>query len=259
MKKVYLIILSILLISVNQAYSQDTNLVYGCTNPLADNYNPDATEEDYTCYFNCDTLSVGFTVEEVNLTDSYVTIVADHSSPYGYNEFIWNFGDGSDLVYEEYPTHVYDDYGYYAVCVTMWTITVPDPVDWTVDFDTCEVYFCDSIGITLFAPQEDGFTLNIISETALSVNEFNNGITEMVVYPNPATNEISLNFELKQQENVIFCIYDHSGRLISKWNQNLASGLHSKEINLNDFTSGLYLLELTTLDSRQTKTFQIVE
>ena len=80
----------------------------------------------------------------------------------------------------------------------------------------------------------------------------------MVVYPNPATNEISLNFDLKNQENVTFSIYDHSGRMIDRWNRNLSSGLQKEIIQLDDYNSGLYLLELTTKDSRQSKSFQIV-
>lgn len=258
MKKIYLITLSFIILSVNQLFSQDTNLVYGCTNPLALNYNPDATAEDFSCDFSCDSNDISYSIEEINAADSYITLVANYTSLYEYNEISWNFGDGN-YSNEEYPTHIYEDYGNYAVCVTMWTLTTTEPVDWTMDFDTCQVSFCDSIGITLFAPQEDGFTLNIVSELSLGVAEFNSNISKMEIFPNPANDEITLNFDLKTNEQITYSIYDHSGKIIARWNRNLISGLQNEQINLNDYTSGLYLLELTTNDSRQTKTFQIVK
>lgn len=257
MKNTYLTIISILFLTIGTIYSQDTNLVYGCTNPLADNYNPDATTEDFSCYFNCDSNEVSFSVEEINVADSYITLLASMTSLYEFNEFSWNFGDGN-YSSEAFPTHVYEDYGIYDVCLYMWTLTVTDPVDWSMDFDTCEVIYCDSIGITLFAPQEDGFTLNIVSETSLGVNEFNVGISKMELFPNPTTNEIRLNFDLKKNEFLTFSIYDYSGRIVVRWNRNLLSGLHEELIDLSDYTPGMYLLELTTKDSRLTKNFQVV-
>jgi spore coat protein CotH len=72
------------------------------------------------------------------------------------------------------------------------------------------------------------------SYTALSIDEVNLEM-DVLVYPNPANNIVTIFFDADEQENVE--IYDIRGQLIYK--NNIAS---SSEIDLTDWGTGLYLI-----------------
>jgi len=98
---------------------------------------------------------------------------------------------------------------------------------------------------------EDGsyFTFGI-EDTILSIDD--NEISPFSVYPNPATDFITVNLSLEQIEKVE--IFDLNGRLIKTVNSDLSS---SQNIDVSNLQSGLYFITVNTPDASITKKFII--
>jgi hypothetical protein len=85
-------------------------------------------------------------------------------------------------------------------------------------------------------------------------NDFNNEVCSSVAaevvfeppYPNPATNQITLKFIMPEDGDVSIKLLDLSGKLMISENYNqLASGLITFIIGLDDVEAGMYLLDIT--------------
>ena len=66
------------------------------------------------------------------------------------------------------------------------------------------------------------------------------------LYPNPALNSITLQYELIKENNVVVTIYDGTGRNVFKSNWKQTEGVHKTNINISSFKNGIYLLRLST-------------
>lgn len=80
---------------------------------------------------------------------------------------------------------------------------------------------------------------------ALGVNDRFNSENNFVVFPNPTNSNIYLTFNLKQNQDLVFEIYDVTGKLISseKGKQNV--GNTTKLIETTNLGSGIYFLKVT--------------
>ncbi|MEO5675028.1 MAG: sialate O-acetylesterase [Chitinophagales bacterium] len=82
--------------------------------------------------------------------------------------------------------------------------------------------------VTPFSPK-----LGVQSEPAVSF------------YPNPATEETTLRFQLIEQTEVTISIYESSGRKVLEKNTgNINEGWHTQTINLSELSQGLYMIAL---------------
>lgn len=63
-------------------------------------------------------------------------------------------------------------------------------------------------------------------------------LNEMVIYPNPASGEISISFSVAQTENSFLEIYDMRGRLV--YSDDLPFGGGTLQLNISSFNSGVY-------------------
>ena len=69
------------------------------------------------------------------------------------------------------------------------------------------------------------------------------------IYPNPATNEINVNFTIHQEDAPIqMQIFDVLGRLVFEEKIQASIGLHQKEIDIQHYERGIYFLKLSTPD-----------
>lgn len=81
-----------------------------------------------------------------------------------------------------------------------------------------------------------------VEETDMPDNKAN-----AYVYPNPATNNINIAFPIESPSDVSIQIYDVLGRNVrSVLNKSIPVGQHHENINLDDLTSGIYTLKLTS-------------
>ena len=78
-----------------------------------------------------------------------------------------------------------------------------------------------------------------------------NGLTLYPVTPNPASEQVTFNFELDQTEEVILEVYQADGRIVQKKNLGQRSiGKHTAPLEINNLSSGSYFYGIVTDQSR---------
>lgn len=76
----------------------------------------------------------------------------------------------------------------------------------------------------------------------------------MNIYPNPAVNAISLNFNSNESGNLVISLTTLNGAVVKSYSEEkISSGFYSKSMNLNGITKGNYLLNGTLNNKNFTK------
>ena len=106
-------------------------------------------------------------------------------------------------------------------------------------------------GVSMFEDAGKKVFLNSIAiegvDTALSNDDFNSTVKNLNIYPNPVTNQLQV-FAGQIIENVrIFNIF---GQLVYS---SKAINSESLTVNMSDFSSGLYLVQVSSGNSSSTK------
>ena len=97
-----------------------------------------------------------------------------------------------------------------------------------------------------------------LEEEIKSGNKY--GITLEQNYPNPFNPSTSIDFYLPQMEQVSLTVYNHTGQKITDViDGKFLKGNQSEMLNLNSFSSGLYLYRLTTPTHSITKTMTLIK
>lgn len=221
--------------------------VYGCTDPLALNYNPNATIDDGSCYYDNgggdSTYCEAFFIAFPDSTGSN-TIWAINLS-YGLNlEYLWDFGDGNTST-DQFPEYTYDGDGPYELCLTVTSNTALGGI--------CTSTYCQEIGADMFpgfteggingAPAQ-GFELNVISSIADAIEE-TEIFSSFSVYPNPTADNVTIEFDALQASQGYVQLIDLQGRQVMLDNQVFNSGTNMLSLDLGNVETGIYILSLT--------------
>ncbi len=210
--------------------------VYGCTDPAAANYNPEATVDDGSCYyeFDCD---ISFTVTPDSTGENTIWITPSINL-WDAESVLWTFGDGSSST-ELFPQHTYEGDGPYVLCLSA-TIINPDG-------GFCEATFCvelDGSMIDGSGFQSSGFQINVIDASDVT------GVDELVsgnafdLWPNPAKDIIEIKADLNDSEPVQATIFDLRGKALEQWNVIPVQNQIYQRIDISDLPSGMYFLNL---------------
>ncbi len=78
-------------------------------------------------------------------------------------------------------------------------------------------------------------------------------VSDMVIYPNPATDLVNVAFNGVQDEKVSIRIFDMVGRTIRSETFTTESGLNKFNINLHQVVQGVYFVELTSANTKIVK------
>ncbi len=79
----------------------------------------------------------------------------------------------------------------------------------------------------------------------VAVNEVDSPFESLRLFPNPTSENATVQFSLKQATPITMALYDLSGRLVKSWeNKQYPLGLNEVTIGLEDVISGLYFLRL---------------
>ncbi|CAN5537673.1 hypothetical protein BH10BAC1_BH10BAC1_01170 [soil metagenome] len=151
--------------------------------------------------------------------------------------YFWDFGDGTTSTLP-YPSHTYADTIPVQLCLTI------------TDGASCTSTFCDSI----LTPGRSGtpFTISVMNPMAISENE--NSITSLENYPNPFSDNTTINYSINKDANVSISIIDLLGNKIAEiTNENKASGEYSTTWNSQGVSEGMYLLQLKVNNDIKTK------
>lgn len=173
------------------------------------------------------------------------TPVASATSTVAYS---WDFGDGNSSNLQ-YPTHQYATSGLYNVCLT---IMVSD------SGRTCTDTFChtlgvDSLGNVFYKTNGPGFSLNVFDPATVGLNE--NVLNQVSLFPNPATDKVTIDLGASVSGDVSWIIYDLKGA-------KLATGEISEtrsDISLAELNNGVYLLTIESGASVSNHKLQVVK
>ena len=113
--------------------------------------------------------------------------------------------------------------------------------------------FCDSINASGINKQA-GFTINIISPTATSIENQEGLIADLRAYPNPVKDILTLEFNLMEQSQIEVTIIDLFGKNIATiGKENLQKGENKLEWNTLEVPNGVYLLNINSNKFRKIK------
>lgn len=141
----------------------------------------------------------------------------------------WSWGDGTDTI-AMYPSHVYATAGYYNICVTAYA--------------SCgdSATYCRNDSIYKTDNSNAMIKVNIIPKSVVTVKELNRYDRQIFVYPNPATNALTItNIGSKS----IIRLYDALGKLVIE--KETESNL---TVDVNNLTQGVYTLITESTNSR---------
>jgi hypothetical protein len=90
----------------------------------------------------------------------------------------------------------------------------------------------------------------------VGVNELTNIVeNSFVLYPNPASQNTTISFNIVEKNNVIVSVYDVLGNLISTMTQSseFEKGSNTVSLNTSSLASGIYYVSLTVNGAKETK------
>lgn len=205
---------------------------WGCTDPEATNYNPEATVDDGSCIYDDPECSVSFYAVPDSTGENILYIVmsegyADADSVY------WSFGDGN-YSEEFYPTHTYDGAGPYELCV--YALFTSDGVN-------CWTNFCMEVDESLLVRMQ-GFTIQVAPPEALSAahTEF---AERLELWPNPASEQLHVGFMARESAPMDVRIFDLSGKMVHSQRHASSTGDNLLVMPLGQLGAGMYLLQLS--------------
>ena len=155
-----------------------------------------------------------------NVPGSYYSVI--YTSGAGNLTYLWDFGDGttSNL---EFPSHTYATPGYYVVCLTV------------SDGAGCNFSFCDS---AFYAYKYGGGPMQQFSVSGqVTLGVSNIKPNTLGVYPNPATNEISIATSGQKVDKAT--VYNLEGQMVSS-----IEAPAQNKINVSALPEGVYFIEV---------------
>ena len=153
--------------------------------------------------------------------------------------------------------------------VDLWSITGADAADYSsyTEVSVSVSFFADGNEHWLNIKGEnvsganvnmliDNFTLTVDGADATTVNELINKETEVVVFPNPAVNEVNVQFNQDMRGEATVKIYGTNGQVIS---QETLAEVHATVFTMDtsELENGLYFLEVQSGEQLVTKRFMV--
>jgi Secretion system C-terminal sorting domain/Copper type II ascorbate-dependent monooxygenase, C-terminal domain len=90
--------------------------------------------------------------------------------------------------------------------------------------------------------------LDLEKETALTgLNDTPLSKTDLTCFPNPASDALTLRFDLKESDNLGIQIFDYQGVMLKNFNNQLfQKGQNEKVLSVSDLPQGAYIVKLTS-------------
>jgi hypothetical protein len=154
--------------------------------------------------------------------------------------YTWDFGDGSATYTGLNFLHTYPSNGPYNLCLSI------------LDDAGCSSTYCDSIMVdnsgVLSGKTNSGFSIQMgdgsdITQGPTAINELKN-IEKVQLYPNPAKSSVMIIFQAEELEKASLAIYDLTGKLILNEDIQVVNGQNEHNLNLSEFSSGVYLIQI---------------
>lgn len=165
---------------------------------------------DRSCFFNGTPTEVGLTPTSGVEPYYYIT----------WGDGTYSFSYGAPMSFIK----TYATFGTYNVCLQTGTGD---------DCKTCmEICVAEEV-----APERIERTTNV-------KNANNEASSSLSIVPNPASTDISLQFNTAKAENAEIRIVDIVGKVVFKQNVNTASGINKFSVPVVDFSDGIYIVQI---------------
>ena len=77
-----------------------------------------------------------------------------------------------------------------------------------------------------------------------------------MIYPNPAIDELNIDFTTLHRSDIVIHIHDMQGRLVKQIHTSVMDGLNHLKIDLSELAKGMYTMKLSnSKELNFTKTF----
>ncbi len=156
--------------------------------------------------------------------------------------YLWNFGDGTTST-QQYPFHQYAVPGQYVVCLTI------------TSTDSCTDTHCDSSSVHKIAASFFMSRLNVIPHNIPTGIKENSMVTTFRAYPNPMTDQLSVEIEMTSKDRLFCTLTDGLGRTVLR---NEVSGTNM-QINTASLEKGFYFLSVSDSRGSVYKTITLVK
>jgi hypothetical protein len=150
---------------------------------------------------------------------------------------------------------------YYAIVRTSQTATekmrVKSSTKGDADFSTV-IYgpFGAGGGVNNFLGWDAAAAVSLNFDPVLSINSANTPVSFGTIFPNPTTDETTINYSLANATDVAVVVVDVTGRVMyTAANENKTAGEHSLTVDASAFASGVYHVNVITPESTVTTKF----
>jgi hypothetical protein len=116
---------------------------------------------------------------------------------------------------------------------------------YTVNFKRMKVNF-----VSDNYEQDEGFAMDFYALTAV---EDYNGLEDLTVYPNPATDQVTIDFSLNESTNVNVRLMDMTGKTLRQGAFGGEQGANRIQFGLQDVARGMYLLEISNTEGKSVR------
>ena len=239
--------------SINFSINSDDCFFQGCTDPEAENYNPDATIDDGSCIYPAEcSISFDLTADSLNLNTLFVIPSDSIGEAVG---VLWDFGDGTTST-DLFPNHEYEGDGPYNLCLTVFFEVGQN--------DTCDVTFCMEITADMIPDlipgaggNSSGFFINVIDDASTIGVDEEQYFEKIEVYPNPTTNFVTVSSEMNWADGTTITLHNMHGAILNSQPVQFGNGNSNYKIDLSEYSSGLYFINVSSQGEQ--KTFKILK
>jgi hypothetical protein len=228
--------------------------LYGCTDPAALNYNPLATIDDGTCYYDTTEYICQASFEIVSIDEENDVVYIENTSYSDVEVFyFWDWGDGT-FSEGEFPTHTYAEAGLYTIC-----LYIESEFCWD---SYCDTIFYDPEGLIGDGTVDGmvvmtGWTVNVIDESSVGVAEFEE-FNDFSLYPSPANDIVYIRYEGSSNTILQLSIRDLQGRIVAMSAESQQVGNNLYELNVSNLSNGSYFIEALSDGYRSVRQFEVM-
>ena len=182
----------------------------------------DGSNDWTACWSNFDPQNENYDVANYGLAASATvssvdTVATFTNTSVGATTYAWDFGDGNTSTSTS-PVHEYSAAGTYTV-----TLTATNGA-------------CEAV---------DSFEVVI---TVVGLEEITS-ISSVKLFPNPASDNVNVELNLKENANITLSIVDNSGKIVYTENASLLEGKSIQSLNTSSLKAGYYNVVISTENS----------
>lgn len=147
----------------------------------------------------------------------------------GYGDFVdvYDISTGSPVLYKRFD--IYDK---------------PEGI-YNVNFQKMQVHFVSDNW-----DEGEGFRMEYY---AIAAVEDYNGLDDLNVYPNPATNYVNIDFSLAEAKKITMKLMDMTGKVLKQDAVEGIEGANQQRMDIEGVSKGLYLLEISTQNGKSVR------